>query len=272
MSPSASVYFKSSLNNVFRGRAAWTYNPIPFSKLTFFACLAFGCLALNLKSKGEKRLSFVFSVLFLGITVATQTRASWLGVMLVAPLLFLLIKKSRVFLAVLLVLAGLVLYSNPGGLVATRLQSISTNSKSFSNTYRMEHWKANVRLLKDNYTLGVGYGANRKPKVIYRYLTRFTTDYSRMYGHPHNEYLDVLIGMGVFVFPLFLMILLFPLRQNYISIKKGRAFEHYNVLVFSSLYLLFAFFTALFDKITLTSWFTILICWGLSFYYKNREV
>lgn len=272
LGPSVSLFFKSSLNNGFGTRASWTYNPIPFSKITFFGCLLFGCLALNLKSFFERSLSFIFSILFLGITIATQTRASWLGVILVVPLLFFLVKKSRGLVVALLIFSAMTFYFSPSGLVVRRLQTIGAGASSFSNTYRMEHWKANALLLQDNFIIGVGYGANRKPEVISRYLVRFTKDTNLLYGHPHNEYLDVLVGVGGFSFLLFLMIILYPLKQNYTSIKKGLAFEHYNVLVFSSLYLLFLFFTALFDKITLTSWFTVLLCWGISFYYKNREV
>jgi hypothetical protein len=56
--PSTSSWIKSNINDVFGNRAAWTINPIPFSKLSFMATLIFGFFYLKSKQLLNKVLFF----------------------------------------------------------------------------------------------------------------------------------------------------------------------------------------------------------------------
>ena len=113
-----------------------------------------------------------------------------------------------------------------------------------------------------------------------------------MYGrHPHNEYLDVLSGMGYPAFILFLGIIILPLVMalrllrpiwfrrcmqrlgpSYVTrfskVPLGRLTESQSVLIALAFsYIAFILIAACFDKITSTLWSTVLCCWVVIFYY-----
>ena len=289
--PSTAMWFKSSDNNTVGARVSWTYNPIPFSQLAFFAALFFYYLFFLCKKIVIRYSALCMTVGMLGIVVYAQTRATWLAIIFIIPILFIFIKQLRwILLSGFLSVVIMVLAVFPDSGLVQRLYSIQ-DTESNSNSYRLEHWKANIKLSIDNPLIGAGYAENRKQEVLEPYLYRFTDDEAVLYGHPHNEYLDVLSGMGYPALILFLGIMLLPLTMA-LRLLRPIWFSQYMQLLWPSYakrkskiplkiltelqsilialtlsYLVFILIVACFDKITLTLWSTIIFCWVVIFYY-----
>jgi len=257
----------SNLSSHFYTRASWTYNPIPFSQLSFFAGLLFLLSSWKVWMVRQK-LALTFLITGVGmlvVTIFTQTRATWLGFLVFGACLFILHKNSRKKLLILSSLMFLIISFSGENELKTRMYSITSMNK-FSNVYRIEHWAANLKLAKGNLLTGVGYAENRKPAVIDPYLKKFTKKTHLLYGHSHNEYLDVLSGMGLASFFLFLFILAYPVLKLIRAPRK----KDLPIAVCIS-FLCFMYSSAFFDLIALTSWSTIIAAWYFCLLYKGSN-
>ncbi|MGH1467991.1 MAG: O-antigen ligase family protein [Bdellovibrionales bacterium] len=272
---SVSLLFKSTSLNLFGHRAGWTYNPIPFSKLAVLASFVFGFAFLFCKN-----IFYKYSGLFLGAgmlltAIFTQTRATWLGLLFITPILLWRIKASRkIFVGgLVLVLTLLVLPNNKASKVLKERVLSFKNSKSFSAQNRLKQLEANLNLFKDHPFIGVGYASNRSLTLMKPYLKGFKVP--KRFMHPHNEYLDILSGMGLVAFLLFISIILYPLAHSAslaLSEASTPLIQSASTLCFT--YLVFIFSTAVFDKITSIEWSCILFTWGVVFFlsaYKKKQ-
>ena len=140
--------------------------------------------------------------------------------------------------------------------------------KSYSIAYRFEHWKANIKLIKDYPLIGVGYAQNRKDSLMKDYLVKKHDYLDReiSYGHPHNEYLDVAAAAGIPMLMLFLLLLLYPL---FITVRNIKNISNDQILLTCSF--AFVLTVAFFDKITATLWSPIIILWAFTF-VKNIQL
>jgi O-antigen ligase len=184
-------------------------------------------------------------------------------------MLFNRIKSASLFLAVFIITVASLLSFKP---LRERLSS-SLDFNSFSIRYRLEHWKANTRLILEHPALGVGTSENRKKEVIgpfldTRSLLKFTKDENKIYNGPHNEYLDVGASVGIIGLLLFLGCLFYPLL-NYLVYF--RLFDFSLVGILSLCFLIFMYATLIFDKINYTHWPLLIFSWALSFVVLERE-
>jgi len=262
-------------SNSFKDRASWTFNPIPFSKLSFFGVLIMSFFYLKLRGVWERYIALSQALIMLITTVLTQTRAAWLGVF-VAFLCFSIIqvlKKQTKLIPILLgtfitVLALLIISPT----LNKRLTSTFT-TKSFSNIYRIEHWKANAKLIYSNPLFGVGNNQNRKPSIMSPFLNekplnRYTKNEKRIFNHPHNEYLDIAAGSGILSLLLFLVCLFYPVYKL-LKLSFLNKDELLPLLAFS--YLGFYYFSIFFDKITYTNWVVLIACWTCALISKTDK-
>ena len=283
---STAAWFKSSVNNLASVRASWTYNPIPFSQLAFFCALLFYSIFCLCKKNWLSYSALYLSLAMLSIVVFSQTRSAWLAAITISPLLFIYTKKLRLFVPGSILF--FIMVSNFFLDLDLTGRLISITEQTSSNTYRLEHWKANAKLSLDHPVMGVGYAQNRKKAVIDPYLYRFTEDENILYGHPHNEYLDISSGMGLLALLLFISIVGFPLRLAFKLIQPRTPHDRprhlkppdsptqvlselaYTLVGLAACYLIFVLIAAFFDKITLTVWSTIIVCWVVIFYYDYQ--
>lgn len=255
-------------SDVYKIRASWTFNPIPFSKLSFFGVLMMTFFAAKLSGKYSKILACVQIIIMLLLMALSQTRASWLGAMIALAFMVYILgvhRKFKLVLAGFLSLFVLVISFTSFPFMSSRFLS-SFSSNSFSNSYRIEHWVANSKLIADNFWLGVGNNRNRLETVISPYLReetllKYTSDKLMIFNGPHNEYLDVGAGGGA-ISLMFLMLCFFvPVLKLFNSLK-----SRYNLLATLSLgYLVFIYFTLVFDKISYTNWATVVCCWVIAY-------
>jgi len=257
----------SNLSSHFYTRASWTYNPIPFSQISFFAGVLFLLSSWKVWLTRQK-IAWVFLLAGIGmliVTLFTQTRATWLGFLVFGAALFVFHRQSRKKIIIFAGLAALAISLSGENELKTRMYSITSKSK-FSNVYRKEHWAANLKLARENLFTGVGYAENRKPAVIDPFLKKFTKRTHLMYGHSHNEYLDVLSGMGLASFILFLFILAYP------AVKLIRSNKRKDLAAAACIsFLCFIYSAAFFDLISLTSWSTIIAAWYFCLLYKGAN-
>lgn len=266
------LWWKTSNNHTAGPRVSWTYNPIPFSQLALFASLVFYAIFYCARHRGLRYSALALAIGMLAIVIFSQTRASWLALLIMSCILVFFLKKTRVFTIAAvfftLILSAEVLTEQD---LFKRFLSIQDTG---GNAVRLELWQANLKLSTDHPWLGVGYAENLKPSIIDPYLHRFTENEAVLYQHPHNEYLDRLSGMGIPALLLFISILLWPLvlalrllcRQSHTLTERQ---YHLATLAFG--YLIFMLVVAFFDKVTLTSWSTTIFCWALIFYLHNQQ-
>lgn len=255
-------------SDVYKIRASWTFNPIPFSKLSFFGVLLMTFFAAKITGTYNKTLAYLQIIMMLVLTALSQTRASWLGAMIALAFMVCILGAHRKFkLAVVGFLSLFVLIIGFTSLpfMSSRFLS-SFSSNSFSNSYRIEHWVANSKLIADNFWLGVGNNRNRLEAVISPYLReetllKYTNDKFKIFNGPHNEYLDVAAGGGAISLIFLLLCFFMPVLKLFNSLRSS-----YNLLAALSLgYLVFIYFTLIFDKISYTNWVTVVCCWVIAY-------
>lgn len=144
-------------------------------------------------------LAAVCSILGLLAILATMTRGVWLSA--IAALLVMSAKAHR--RGLILIAGAVVLFVGISTVflpeLSGRMQSI-TDTKHSSNSARVQVWRANFEIFKENPVLGIGYGVNED--VVGEYYERIgITDGFK--GHAHNTFLQFLSGTGLLGFLCF---------------------------------------------------------------------
>lgn len=219
----------------------------PFMKGAYYTTLfgyvavlnAFMLLAVLLTTKLTKveyTLTIVATIILLNCAIFSQSRASWLGIVVLIILVTLLsIFKLKVkipakyVLLLMLIIVSLITINYE--LIQNRISSGAEDVDSFDVTkvsdrslaIRLGLWKDSITLFLDSPLLGTGVGDfdYDRNKMIDAGLTPATPSY----GHSHNQYLGSLattgiIGLvglliGVFILPFWLFWKIFGDAQNY---------------------------------------------------------
>ncbi len=184
-------------------RPGWIYNPILFSKISFFSSLIFFLLYYLSSSKAIKFAALLVAIGALSACILTQVRGAWLAIILLLFLSCLFISRLRLLSVVVLLSTSAAFLVFPDSEFSERAKAAISMS-NYSEQYRIQQWKANIQLVVNN-PFGVGYAANRKPEVLSEYLPK---DFD--VGQPHNEYVDILAAVGFLGLLLFLLVLLIP--------------------------------------------------------------
>ena len=130
---------------------------------------------------------------------ATMTRGVWLS-----AIAALIVMSVRAHKRGLILVAGVALLFFAISTVwlpelSVRMQSIGDTMHS-SNSARVQVWKANLEIFKENPILGIGYGVNED--VIDNYYPRLGI-VDGFHGHAHNTFLQFLAGTGILGFLCF---------------------------------------------------------------------
>lgn len=182
--------------SAFRSRGMWGH-PVTFGHsmaLSFTMCLG---VLLAVKNSPKVRIIFGAAVLLSGMSLLwSYTRGAWIGVAAAVFVMSLYLGRK---VAIASILSGVILVG--GGAAVSekfrdRLASIVSMTNQ-SNTERLDVWRANIAMFKDNPILGVGYGVNEE--IIGDYYTKLgiTQEFG---GHAHNNYLQFLSGTGLLGF------------------------------------------------------------------------
>ena len=204
----------------------------------FFTAFVFGILA---------------SILSGGRGVWISAFLSFLIVLFVNPIDW----KLRVRFIVMLLFSSIFIsaYFVPQTGVKSRVDAALNNVVSWSESgktntsagARLEMWKISYIIIKDNTLIGVGednYAKHQKKIIDKGEVSKFVGNFS----HPHNEYITSLIEQGAIGLLAFILLLLFPLKYLFVSMKLEIFNFHQRQLVIVGMFLilhyLFYSFTA----------------------------
>ncbi len=137
----------------------------------------------------NKAIAVVLAGVMFVCLLLTSSRGAWLG-FAAAMLMFVVLKF---FKYIFFFLAGGVLSIPLAPKVI--LQRISTigNIKDSSNEYRTYIWEGTIKMIKDFWITGVGYGYWAFKNTFYEYSIKGTKTW-----HSHNMYLEIIAEMGIF--------------------------------------------------------------------------
>lgn len=183
----------------YRSRGMWGH-PVTFGHsmaLSFTMCL--GALAVYYR---ERKHLFIFgaATFLAGMSlVYSYTRGAWIAVAAAVFVMSLYLGRK---VAIASVVSGVLLVGGASTFSAKfrdRLVSIVSTTNQ-SNTERIDVWKANIAMFKENPILGVGYGVNEE--IIGKYYEKLGIK-QEFGGHAHNNYLQFLSGTGLLGFLAF---------------------------------------------------------------------
>ena len=144
------------------------------------------------KTSKTRFLTLIVSALFVCAIVMTWSRGAWIA-MAVAALIFFTVysrKTLRVFGVVLLALPviPMILPNN----ILDRIVSILNLSDS-SISYRLYTWIGSIRVIKEHFLGGIGYGTDAFKEIYPQYAFAGIESAE----HSHSLYLQILIAMGI---------------------------------------------------------------------------
>lgn len=130
---------------------------------------------------------------------ATMTRGVWLSAL--AALIVMSVKAHKRGIVLIAGVAILFFAISTVWLpeLSSRMKSIGDTNHG-SNSARVQIWKANLEIFKENPILGIGYGVNED--VIEKYYPRLGI-VDGAHGHAHNTFLQFLSGTGIIGFICF---------------------------------------------------------------------
>lgn len=191
--PVSKVYFEDGF--AFRTRGMWGH-PVTFGhSMSMSLCMLLGYAIFAPRSKWKLIAIAASGVCALAL-LWSYTRGAWIGAAAAVFVMSLYLGRK---VAIASILSGLILIG--GGAAVSekfrdRLQSIVSMTNQ-SNTERLDVWRANIAMFKDNPILGVGYGVNEEIIGDYYAKLGITQEFG---GHAHNNYLQFLSGTGLLGF------------------------------------------------------------------------
>ncbi|MCZ7587112.1 MAG: O-antigen ligase family protein [Deltaproteobacteria bacterium] len=185
-------------------------------------------------------LRFAFLALMLSCLILTLNRGTWVGVMFGLALWIVVggINRRKVVTLTLLA-AGIVILVSTHFFTrfdAEQSLDVAIEVSRSSGTARIVRWISAVNVLTSEPFFGVGYNN-------YAYVYgRFSVEEGivRLYGSPHNMYVDILAGLGLVGFAVFALFLRRLWRMHADNLRRTRDPELWGVS--AGLYLALAFF------------------------------
>lgn len=141
------------------------------------------------------------------VLVLTFNRSIWLASAVAFPLLAAMWKRSiaAITVCVILLLGGGLYVGNIAGF-ATRIES-ALNPSTTGDISRINLWKANFHIFKENPILGIGYYNNTRN--IQKYYDELGIKEKTEKSHAHSEILSFLAGTGILGASLYLSLFVF---------------------------------------------------------------
>lgn len=149
-------------------------------------------LTFNVKGKREFALCAVSDVFIILCAIFTWSRGAWLAMIICAVMLCMMYnRKTYRFIWIIIASIPFLPFILPNNVI-NRFMSIGDMADS-STMYRVYTWKGSLKMAKDYFLGGIGYGTEAFAEVypIYAYAGIEAAT------HSHNLYLQILIGMGL---------------------------------------------------------------------------
>jgi len=248
-------------------RAIGTFNhPLTFAcAYVLPSIFAFAFLAAKNKLRPKYRfLLFLCACLLLFALFRTHSKNIYLAIPIsIAFVLFFERRKlSYVFLVAVAIVFASLYWSSPKFRTFYKINTDFTFIRS--NIQRVMLWDANLELIKDNIWFGVGINNDDKSA---EYLDKLypNPDVQKLYGHAHNNILQILSEMGIFgllAYLYFWIIIFLSLFKGYL---KAKAQDHsfYRSILIGGLGAFIGFHC---NGLTQSNFFDSEVTWGLFLY------
>ncbi len=175
----------------------------------------------------DKILGVIISISSIGMIILSSVRASFLSFFIISLFIFFTeFKKQYKKIIVFLILFSIFLlffkniYINEYNKLFYRLKSIVEVEKkpaNESNVVRLEVWRKTISEFNENKLKTYGYGNYRRISI--KFIER-----DIILTHPHNEYITLLMEVGIFnlilwvLFKIYLFNLLYKIKDRMMSL------------------------------------------------------
>jgi O-antigen ligase len=252
----SSEFYRYRLNSTFTHPNMYAF----YLVIIFFSIMYLYFLEKHINGKSDMIFKVCLSISVLIQLVFTYSRGSWIGTMVGLLVVALFINKSRKWILISS-LVFIALFSPQ--IVSRILDLINPPSKNYISSweFRLEIWGA---LIKNAFIhkpfLGYGLGQS----------TFAAEKYSQFSNYPHNDYLRVLIEIGLAGLISFLLFLAHNLWSLYKKIRIGIYSELNTILLGLFVALLVSSFAGnLIYAITVVSYFFIMLAVGQKLNYLD---
>lgn len=141
------------------------------------------------KSKRQKCVWAGFFVVILSALALTYSRSCWVA-FAIATVVFIALYDWRLILPLALVAVMAVPFLPAS--IMNRILTIGSLTDS-SNSYRLYVWEGVLRMIKENWLIGIGAGPDTFAKIYPRYAHMFATTAP----HSHMLYLELFVEFGL---------------------------------------------------------------------------
>jgi len=180
------------------------YNPNIFSGFLNLSIITGITVREYLKDRKIILLGSICSLISSVALLFTYSRGGWISLLL--SILTLSIFQRRFLKYGLFLLIAFLIVDV--GFSIGRLAPVNLSNDS-TIQYRIEIWKATIKIIKDNLIFGIG------PGVIWDFIPKYSKEIKTYISHVHNLYLEIFVDTGI----LGLTIFSFFLKQHLKKMK-----------------------------------------------------
>lgn len=178
------------LNPDLRTRVIGTFgNPNVFAEYLEHILPASIALIFVYKKWMNKAIAALLAMVMFVCLLLTSSRGAWLG-FAAAMSLFTILKLFKYI--PLFLTGGILSIPLAPKVIIQRISTIG-NIKDSSNEYRTYIWEGTIKMIRDFWVTGVGYGYWAFKNTFYEYSIKGTKTW-----HSHNMYLEIMAEMGIF--------------------------------------------------------------------------
>lgn len=163
------------------------------------------------KKLGKKTVFLTTSLIMSLALVLTLSRGGWLGFAFSLFVFILLIEKKLLLSLIPIGILGV--YLLPQSII-NRILSIGNVADS-SNAYRLKLWEITLKVIKDNWKAGVGFGHLPFKETFETYIRTMPT------YHAHNTFLQTMAEIGIAGFIIFLFMLFIIIKYGIKILNKS---------------------------------------------------
>lgn len=197
----------------------------------------------------------------------TMSRGGWLGLALSLLIFIVIVRKELLLLAI--PMAGAAVYFIPQTFISRFMTIFNMNESSAS--YRLQIWKVAIRIIKDNFLLGLGLGYMPFKRTFERYLSTLGI------FHAHNTFIEIFAEMGVlgffffvlFVIAIFVALFRYPIKSEdrYMRTMGAAMVASFSGMLFHGMFENIFYMT----KITTTFYLLLGIAFSLARMCRRRK-
>jgi len=150
-----------------------------------------------------------------GSLIYTWSRGAWLGFIIAMFIYLLVMYKHTIALCILGLFSFPFMIPFLPESIVNRFTSIG-NLNDTSTNYRVNIWKAVVKMIEDTFITGIGVGEGAFDE-IYPYYSLSGIESA---PHSHNLYLQITLETGLIGLIVFIIAIFFIIRQCFTAVKK----------------------------------------------------